>query len=226
MDLGANWAIWSTLVSNQLSQVAPKSDESLWYFFSLDMTSQPFDLTIRYSKLKGKQKGWGESVNTLPFCQTFTWRKTQIAQRSNSRLRYSSPPSRCLRRHKAVPTSDCRRDSRQTYNLYYKPLSTLRCCPNLWWYFFFSSWWFFKQERLVALSDPFEENLNSINDFLVLNIGWRVTKDRSISFEIGAWQQRDRCQNFSSGHNFMDKSVDWSQVSKKKPLQIIHYFFM
>ena len=80
-------------------------------------------------------------------------------------------------------------------------------------------------KHLVALSDPFGGNSDSINDFLVLNIGWRVTKDRSISFEIGAWQQRDRCQNFSSGHNFMDKSVDWSQVSKKKPFQIIHYFF-
>ena len=92
-------------------------------------------------------------------------------------------------------------------------------------FYFFSIWWFFKQGRLVALSDPFGGNLNSINDFLVLNIGWRVTKDRSISFEIGAWQQRDQCQNFSSGHNFMDKSEDCSQVSKKKPFQIIHYFF-
>ena len=70
-------------------------------------------------------------------------------------------------------------------------------------------------ERLVALSDPFGDNLNSIKDFLVLNIGWRVTKDRSISFERGAWQQRDRCQNFSSGHNFMDNTFDWSKIRKK-----------
>ena len=77
----------------------------------------------------------------------------------------------------------------------------------------------------VCIQHTFGENLNSINDFLVLNIGWRVTKDRSISFEIGAKHQRGRCQNFSSGHNFMDKSVDFSQVSKKKPFQIIHYFF-
>ena len=57
---------------------------------------------------------------------------------------------------------------------------------------------------------------------MILNIGWHVTKDSSILFEICAWQQRDWCQNSSSGHNFMDKSVDCSQISKKWPFQIIY----
>ena len=37
---------------------------------------------------------------------------------------------------------------------------------------------------------------------------WRVTKNRSILFEIGVQLQRDQCQNFISGHNFMDKTFD------------------
>ena len=60
----------------------------------------------------------------------------------------------------------------------------------------------------------------------VVNEAFDVTKDRLIPFEIGDQQQRDWCQTFSSGHNFMDKSIDCRQVSRKKPFQIIHYFFM
>ena len=58
------------------------------------------------------------------------------------------------------------------------------------------------------------------------NYPWilNVTKSRSISFEIGAQQQRDQCQNFSLGHNFMDKTFDWSKISKNWFHKIIHKF--
>ena len=49
------------------------------------------------------------------------------------------------------------------------------------------------------------------------NIVQRVTKDRMTSVEIDAQQHRDQCQNFSSGHNFMDKTVDSTQIGKKRP---------
>ena len=49
------------------------------------------------------------------------------------------------------------------------------------------------------------------------NIVQRVTKDRMTLFEIDAQQHRDQCQNFSSGHNFMDKTVDSTQIGKKRP---------
>ena len=49
---------------------------------------------------------------------------------------------------------------------------------------------------------------------LVDNETFDVTKNRLIPFKIGDQQQRDLCQNFSSGHNFMDKSVYFSQVNK------------
>ena len=49
------------------------------------------------------------------------------------------------------------------------------------------------------------------------NIDQRVTKDRMTSVEIDAQQHRDQCQNFSSGHNLMVKTVDSTQVSKKRP---------
>ena len=59
-----------------------------------------------------------------------------------------------------------------------------------------------------------------------LNYPWNfhVTKSRSISFEIGAQHQRDQCQNFSLGHNFMDKTFDWSKISKNWFHKIIHKF--
>ena len=43
---------------------------------------------------------------------------------------------------------------------------------------------------------------------LIDNEAFDVTKNRLIPFKIVDQQQRDRCQNFSSGHNFMDKSID------------------
>ena len=49
------------------------------------------------------------------------------------------------------------------------------------------------------------------------NIVQRVTKDRMTSVEIDAQQHRDQCQNFSSGHNVMDETVDSTQISKKRP---------
>ena len=49
------------------------------------------------------------------------------------------------------------------------------------------------------------------------NIVQRVTKDRMTSFEIDAQQHREQCQNFSSGHNFRDKTVESTQISKKRP---------
>ena len=49
------------------------------------------------------------------------------------------------------------------------------------------------------------------------NIDQRVTKDRMTLFEIDAQQHRDQCQNFSSGHNLMDKTVNSTQINKKRP---------
>ena len=42
-----------------------------------------------------------------------------------------------------------------------------------------------------------------------------VTRNSSISYEIGAPQERDWCQNFSLGHNFGHSIVDCSQNGKK-----------
>ena len=59
-----------------------------------------------------------------------------------------------------------------------------------------------------------------------LNYPWNlhVTKSRSILLEIGAQHQRDQCQNFSLGHNFMNKTFDWSKISKNWFHKIIHKF--
>ena len=49
-----------------------------------------------------------------------------------------------------------------------------------------------------------------------------VTKSRGISSEVVAQQQRDQCQNFSLGHNFMDKTLKYFSRSENLPLKIIH----
>ena len=61
-----------------------------------------------------------------------------------------------------------------------------------------------------------------------LNYPWNfhVTKSRSISFEIGAQHQRNQCQNFSLGHNFMNKTFDWSKISENWFHKIIHKFWL
>ena len=49
-----------------------------------------------------------------------------------------------------------------------------------------------------------------------------VTNSRGISSEVVAQQQRDQCQNFSLGHNFMDKTLKYFSRSENLPLKIIH----
>ena len=43
---------------------------------------------------------------------------------------------------------------------------------------------------------------------LIIHQIWHVTKSGSILLDIGVPLQRDQCQNFSSGHNVMDKTFD------------------
>ena len=54
---------------------------------------------------------------------------------------------------------------------------------------------------------------------LILNCGVGVGV-----FDIGVQLQRGQRQNFSSDHNTMEKTFDWSRVSKKCRIQIFHLF--
>ena len=61
-DLGANWDLGSTYGCKHLTQVAPKTDNSILYFFSLTFCSQP------YSEKFGpgpKRAGWVGAVRCL-----------------------------------------------------------------------------------------------------------------------------------------------------------------
>ena len=62
--------------------------------------------------------------------------------------------------------------------------------------------------------------------FLSPYIGWRVTKDGCVSFEVGANEQGDQCQSFSLGHNFCYRPLDCCQISQKWLLWIIQKMAM